>query len=48
MTVKSEYYNDLEETMEKYDIPESAVPFAAETLQSVEELFYGFTIFLIS
>ena len=48
MTVKSEYYTDFEETMNKYDIPEEAAPFAAESLQSVEELLCGFMIYLIS
>lgn len=48
MTVKSEYYTDFEETMNKYDIPEEAAPFVAESLQSVEELLFGFMIYLIS
>lgn len=48
MTVKSEYYSDFEETMKTYDIPEDAAPFAAEGLQSVEELLFGFMIYLIS
>ncbi len=48
MNLKSEYYSDFDETMEKYDIPEEAYPFAAEGFQSVEDLFFGFTIFLIT
>ncbi|MEG0378101.1 MAG: hypothetical protein RR614_06440 [Eubacterium sp.] len=45
---KSEYYTDLKETMEKYDISEDAVQFAAEPMQSLEEMFFGFANYLIS
>lgn len=45
---KSEYYTDLKETMEKYDIPPEAVDFAAEPMQSLEEMFFSFANYLIS
>lgn len=48
MTVKSEYYTDFETTLQSYDIPAEAAPYAAESLQSVEELLFGFMIYLIS
>lgn len=44
----SEYYTDLKATMEKYDIPEDAVEFAAEPFQSMEEMFFAFANYLIS
>lgn len=44
----SEYYDSFLEAMEKYEIPEGAFPFAGEGLQGVEEMFFGFTMFLIS
>ena len=34
--------------MNKYNISEEAAPFAVESLQSVEELLFGFMIYLIS
>lgn len=46
--LKSEYYSDFSETMEKYEIHEEAIPYAAEYLQGLEEMFVGFTMFLIS
>ncbi|WP_169727692.1 hypothetical protein [Acetobacterium malicum] len=48
MEVKSEYYTNLVNTLEKYDIPEEAVLFAGESLQTLEEMLFGFTIYLIS
>lgn len=48
MNLKSEYYSSFEETMEHYEIPEEAYPFAGESLQPTEDLFFGFTIYLIS
>ena len=43
----SEYYQPFPETMEKYQIPEDAFQYAGESLQSVEEMYFGFTMFLI-
>ncbi|MDK2943152.1 MAG: hypothetical protein PWP56_2665 [Acetobacterium sp.] len=44
----SEYYDSFIEAMQKYEIPESAFPFTGETFQGIEEMFFGFTMFLIS
>lgn len=46
--LKSEYYSDFPETMEKYEVIPEAVPYAAEYFQGLEEMFVGFTMFLIS
>lgn len=46
--LKSEYYSDFPQSMEKYEVSEEAVPYAAEYLQGLEEMFVGFTMFLIS
>ncbi|WP_303871396.1 hypothetical protein [Acetobacterium wieringae] len=45
--LKSEYYRDLPETLEKYEVFEEAIPYAAESLQGLEEMFIGFTMYLI-
>jgi len=46
--LKSEYYSDFPESMEKYEVIEEAIPFAAEHFQGLEEMFVAFTVFLIS
>lgn len=46
--LKSDYYSDFSESMEKYEVIEDAIPYAAEYLQGLEEMFVGFTMFLIS
>ncbi|MFZ7119465.1 MAG: hypothetical protein ACOWWH_00755 [Eubacteriaceae bacterium] len=48
MDIKSEYYLDFSETMEKYEIPEETIPFAGESFQSLEEMLFKFAIFLIT
>ncbi|QSX07634.1 hypothetical protein J0B03_07265 [Alkalibacter rhizosphaerae] len=46
--MKSEYYTSMEEAIEKYNLIPEAVPFAAGDLQGTEEMFFAFTMFLIS
>lgn len=46
--VKSEYYLAFPENMEKHQVPKEAWPFAAEEFQGLEEMFFGFVMFLIS
>lgn len=48
MDFKSAYYDSFNETLEKYGISPEAVPYAGETLQGMEEMFFGFTMFLIA
>lgn len=45
---QSEYYNSFEATMERYNVPLEAYPFAGEEFQGTEEMFFGFIMFLIS
>ncbi|WP_423055541.1 hypothetical protein [Acetobacterium carbinolicum] len=45
--LESEYYSDFVETMGKYEVIEEAIPYAAEYFQGLEEMFVGFTMFLI-
>lgn len=47
MDYTSAYYDSFNETLEKYGIDPEAIPYAAETFQSVEEMFFGFSMFLI-
>ncbi|NTW72077.1 MAG: hypothetical protein HGA49_07545 [Eubacteriaceae bacterium] len=46
--MNSEYYLSFPDAVEKYSIDPEAIPFAAENFQSVEEMFFAFTMFLIS
>jgi hypothetical protein len=46
--MKSDYFLSFPEAVEKYGIEEEAIPFAAGDFQSVEEMFFAFTMFLIS
>lgn len=46
--LKSAYYTSMEEAIEKYNLIPEAIPFAAGDLQGNEELFFAFTMFLIS
>lgn len=45
---KSEYYTSMEQAIEKYNLIPESIPFAAGDLQGTEEMFFAFTMFLIS
>lgn len=47
MDIKSEYYNNLEKNMEKYDIAKESIPFAEESFQNTEEMMFGFAMFML-
>ncbi|MEG0075380.1 MAG: hypothetical protein RR691_05790 [Eubacterium sp.] len=47
MEFKSEYYTALVETMDKYEVDPSAYDFAAESIQSVEEMLFGFAMTIL-
>ena len=44
----SEYYYPMEETAEKFGIEPEAIPYTAADIQGLEEVFFGFTMFLIT
>lgn len=46
--LKSAYYISMNEAIEKYDLIPESIPFAAPDIQGTEELFFAFTMFLIS
>lgn len=46
--MKSEYYRNPSETLEKYEIPEADAGYAMDSLQGMEELVYSYVFFLIS
>ncbi|MEF9918608.1 MAG: hypothetical protein RR310_07840 [Eubacterium sp.] len=47
MDLQSEYYNNLEQNMEKYDIKEESVPVAGEMFQNMEEMMFSFAMFML-
>ena len=47
MDYKSAYYDSFNATLEKYGIEPEAIPYVMDTLQGVEEMFFGFSMFLI-
>lgn len=47
MDYTSAYYDSFNATLEKYGIAPEAIPYVGETLQTVEEMFFGFSMFLI-
>ena len=46
--IKSEYYTDLDGTLEKYDIPIEAKEDVDETMQYVEDMILYFTLTTLS
>ena len=47
MNINSEYYNDYEANIEKYEIPKEAIPYAIEAFQGNEEMIFSFVMFLL-
>lgn len=47
MNINSEYYNDYEANIEKYEIPKEAIPYAIEAFQGNEEMIFSFAMFLM-
>ena len=47
MEIKSEYYNNLDENMEKYGIAAEDVPMAEDTFQGLEEQMFSFAMFML-
>lgn len=47
MEIKSEYYNNLDENMEKYGIAEEDIPMAEDTFQALEEQMFSFAMFML-
>lgn len=47
MDIQSEYYNNLDENMEKYGIAEAEIPMAETTFQGLEEQMFSFAMFML-
>lgn len=47
MDIKSEYYNHLDENMEKCGIAAEDVPMAEDTFQGLEEQMFSFAMFML-
>lgn len=47
MEFKSAYYVSFNNAIAKYGLKPESIPFAAEGFQGPEEMFYGWSIYLI-
>lgn len=47
MDIQSEYYNHLDENMEKYGIAAEDVPMAEDIFQGLEEQMFSFAMFML-
>lgn len=46
MDFQSAYYDSFNETLEKYGLSPETIPYVGE-IQGAEEMFFGFSMFLI-